>query len=67
MENEIIAKIEAQNAKLDAIFVSVEKTRKYFQFIMWATVITVLLPLIGLVIGIPIFLNSYMSQFEGLL
>lgn len=67
MENEIHAKIEAQNVKLDAIFVSVEKTRKYFQFIMWATVITVLLPLIGLVIGIPIFLNSYMGQFQGLI
>ncbi len=67
MENEILAKIEAQSTKLDAIFVSVEKTRKYFQFIMWVTVITVLLPLLGLVIGIPIFLNSFMGQFSGLL
>lgn len=67
MENEILAKIEAQNTKLDAIFVSVEKTRKYFQFIMWVTVITVLLPLLGLVIGIPIFMSSYMGQFEGLI
>jgi hypothetical protein len=67
MENEIVAKIEAQNAKLDAIFVSVEKTRKYFQIILWATVITVLLPLIGLLIGVPIFMSSYMGQFEGLL
>lgn len=67
MENEILAKLEAQNVKIDAIFVSVEKTRKYFQFIMWATVITVLLPLIGLIVAIPMFLSSYTGQLQGLI
>jgi len=67
MENEILLKMEAQNAKIDAIYISVEKTRKYFQVILWVTLATVLLPLLGLIIGIPIFINSYMGSFEGLL
>jgi hypothetical protein len=67
MDNEIRTKLEAQDQKLDAIYVSVEKTRKYFQIILWGTLATVALPLIGLLIGIPIFLNSYMSQLDGLL
>jgi len=67
MENEILSKIEAQNVKIEAIYSSVEKTRKYLLTIMWITILTVVLPLIGLIIGIPLFLNSYMSSFEGLL
>lgn len=67
MENEILAKLQAQDVKLEAMYTSVEKTRKYLQVIVWVTVITVLLPLLGLIIGIPVFINSYMSQFEGLL
>ena len=67
MENEIIAKLQAQDVKLDAIFKSVEKTRRYFQIIFWITVLTVLLPLLGLLFVVPVFMKSYMSQFEGLL
>jgi hypothetical protein len=67
MDNEIRTQLEAQDQKLDAIYVSVEKTRKYFQIILWGTLATVALPLLGLIIGIPIFLNSYMSQLDGLL
>ncbi len=67
MENEILAKMQAQDAKLDAIYTSTEKTRKYFQVILWVTIVTVLLPLLGLIIGIPMFINSYTSQFKGLI
>lgn len=45
--------------KLDAIFVSVEKTRKYFKWTMIITIVVIVLPLIGLVFAIPAFLNSY--------
>lgn len=44
--------------KVDAIYVSVEKTRKYF---LWTLVLTLLfffLPLIGLVFAIPFFLST---------
>jgi hypothetical protein len=67
MDNELRTRLDAQDQKLDAIFKSAEKTRKYFQVILWVTIITVLLPLLGLIIGIPMFINSYTSQFEGLI
>jgi len=67
MENEIFGKIKEQDAKLDAIWKSVEKTRKYFLVIIWITVILFVLPLIGLIFAIPSFLNLYSSSFDGLL
>ncbi|MDB5195237.1 MAG: hypothetical protein JWO84_421 [Parcubacteria group bacterium] len=53
-------------AKLDAIYVSTEKTRKYFQWTMYITIALVVLPLIGLVFAIPVFLNSYVGQIQNL-
>lgn len=67
MNEEIIKKIKEQETKIDAIYVSVEKTRKYFLAIIWISVIMFVLPLIGLAFVIPAFLNNYMSSFEGLL
>ena len=57
-------KLEEQAQKIDAIYVSVEKTRKY---IFWAFVITVaaiVLPMIGLVFAIPAFLNTYTAALN---
>jgi len=45
--------------KLDAIFVSVEKTRKYFKWTMIISIVVIVLPLIGLLFAIPKFLSSY--------
>ena len=56
-----------QDAKLDAIYRSVEKTRKYFLMIMWITIAMVILPLLGLLAVIPKFLNMYTSTLDGLL
>jgi len=45
--------------KIDAIYVSVEKTRKY---IFWTVVVTVVLfvvPLLGLVFAVPSFISTY--------
>ncbi len=67
MDTELKARLDAQDQKLDAIYKTTEKTRKYFQIIFWITIITVVLPLLSLIIGIPMFINAYMSQFEGLL
>ncbi|HEX9608719.1 MAG TPA: hypothetical protein VGA06_00700 [Candidatus Paceibacterota bacterium] len=66
MEQDIQKKLEDQDVKLDAIFRSVEKTRKYFLIIMWITVILVVLPVVGLVFAIPTFINTY-SSLNGLL
>jgi hypothetical protein len=59
MEPEIKTKLDALEQKTDAIFKSVEKTRKYFLIIMWITVVAVVLPVIGLLFAIPSFLSSY--------
>lgn len=59
METELTQRISALEAKVDAVYVSVEKIRKYF---LWTGIITValfILPLIGLIFVIPSFINSY--------
>lgn len=63
---ELQKKIEEQGIKIDAIYKSVEKTRKYFLMIIWVTVIAVVLPLIGLAFAIPAFLNNYVGSLNGL-
>lgn len=45
--------------KVDAIYVSTEKTRKYFLGMLVVTVIAFVLPLIGLLAAIPSFLSTY--------
>ena len=67
MEQDIQKKLEEQDAKLNAIYVSVEKTRKYFLIILWVTVIMIVLPAIALFFVIPSFLETYTSSLEGLL
>lgn len=65
MEQDIIKKLEEQQIKIDQIFISVEKTRKYFQWTMIITVALFVLPLIGLMFAIPSFLSQY-SQIQTL-
>ncbi|XKT75082.1 MAG: hypothetical protein ACJKSS_02860 [Patescibacteria group bacterium UBA2103] len=67
MEQDTQAKIEEMNAKLNAIYASVEKTRKYFLVTMWVTIAVFVLPLFGLIFVIPTFLNTYTQTLEGLL
>ena len=66
MDPEIKQKLEQQDAKLDAIYKSVEKTRKYFQMIFWVTIVLFILPLIGLLFIIPSFLSTYSGAIGGL-
>jgi len=52
-------KIDEMDAKLNAIYKSVEKTRKYFLITMWVTLGAFVIPAIGLVFVIPQFLQTY--------
>ena len=54
---EILQKLKEQEEKLDAIYRSAEKTRKYFLFNLILSVVLFVLPLIGLLIIIPQFLS----------
>lgn len=58
MEEEILKKFEAQDKKLDDIYRSIEKMRKYFLWTLIITVSMIVLPLIGLIFVIPMFLQS---------
>ena len=66
MENDIAKRIEALETKIDAIYVSTEKTRKYFQWTMIITIIVVVLPAIGLVFALPMFMTNYVGALSGL-
>jgi len=61
MDQEIKNKLDEQEAKLNAIYESVEKMRKYFLIAVWVTVLAIVLPLIGLLFAIPSFLKTYTS------
>lgn len=66
MEQSIKEQLEEQAQKIDAIYESVEKTRKYFQIILWSTVIMFVLPMVGLMFIIPSFIETYTTSISGL-
>ena len=59
MDQDLKNKLEEQAVKIDAIYKSVEKTRKYFLTIIWISIIMIVLPIIGLLFAIPSFLSTY--------
>jgi hypothetical protein len=63
--DEILKRLDEQEKKIGAIYVSVEKTRTYLMWTLIITVAVVVLPLIGLVIAIPSFLSLYSSSAGG--
>ncbi len=52
-------KLEALEKKLDAIYVSVEKTRKYFIWTGVITIAVIVLPLLALPFAIGQFMSAY--------
>ena len=66
MDQELQKRFDGQEAKIDAIYKSVEKTRRYFLMIIWVTVLAFVLPLIGLAFIIPSFLSSYGSSYSNI-
>ena len=66
MEQEILSRLQAQEELLNKVFISTEKTRKYFLWTMWGTVALFVLPLIGLMAVIPTFLSTVGGGALGL-
>jgi len=64
MEEDIKSRLDAQDKKLDAIYVSVEKTRKYFLWTLVATIIAFILPIIGIAIILPMVFGPLMSAYS---
>ena len=52
--------------KVDKIYVSVEKTRRYFMWTLIISIAVIVLPLIGLLITIPMYLNNLKTGLMGL-
>ena len=63
MEQELLNKLEEQEKKIDAIYVSVEKTRKYFLWTLIVTVVTIVLPIIILIVMIPWLMSTLGSAY----
>ncbi len=59
MEQEILKKITEQEQKIEEILRSVKKMRKYFLWTLIVTAVVIILPLIGLLLVIPSFINMY--------
>ncbi len=59
MDQEIKNKIDEQTLKINAIYSSVEKTRKYFLITMWVTILAIVLPMVGIGLLIPSFVQGY--------
>lgn len=55
---EVMKKLAELETRIDAIYKSAEKTRKYFLWMIIASVILFLLPLVGLIFIIPQFLSA---------
>jgi hypothetical protein len=64
MEQEILRKIEMQDEKLERIYQSVEKTRRYFLWTLIATLVMFFLPLLGLVFAVPFLLSSLSAAYS---
>lgn len=63
MDEIVLQKLAEQEKKIDAIFVSVEKTRKYFLWTLIASLVFFLLPVIGLMFAVPFFLSTLSSAY----
>ena len=66
MEEEIYKKIEAQDKKLEKIYNSIEKMRKYFLWTLIVTLVMIILPIIGLFLIIPKFFSILNGSGFGL-
>jgi len=67
MEEEILKRMRAQEEKIDQIYRSVEKTRKYFLWTLLATIIMFILPFLGIIVAIPWFIGVMSSTYGGMM
>lgn len=66
MEQELLQKLEAQEQRIAEIQRSVDQMRRYFLWMLIVTIAVIVLPLLGLIVVIPQFVNTYQSALEGL-
>jgi hypothetical protein len=64
MDPQLEQKLAEQDQKLDQIYASIEKMRKYFLWTMIITIATIILPLLALIAVIPWFLSVMSSAYS---
>ncbi|EKE18594.1 MAG: hypothetical protein ACD_9C00288G0003 [uncultured bacterium] len=67
MDEELLRKIDEQQIKIDAIYSSVEKLRKYFLWTLVVTLVTVVAPIVVLALMVPYLINTISSVYGGIL
>ncbi len=63
MEADVLKKLEEMERKIDSMFVSVEKLRRYFLWTLIITLVTVILPLIAIIFVAPWALGIFSSAY----
>jgi hypothetical protein len=61
---EILKKLAEQEIKIDAMYASVEKLRKYFMWTLIITVVTVVLPLLAMIVAVPYLMSTVSSMYQ---
>lgn len=63
MEQEILKRLEAQEALLQKVYVSAEQTRKYFLWTIIGSVVLFVLPLLVLGFVLPKFISTITAGY----
>ncbi len=66
MESELKQLIELQQKKIDEIYSTMEKIKKYMQWTLIASIVFFVLPLLAAILIIPFAISSYTSSLSGL-
>ncbi|OGG53416.1 hypothetical protein A3C20_02170 [Candidatus Kaiserbacteria bacterium RIFCSPHIGHO2_02_FULL_55_25] len=61
MDEELKQRMAMLERKIDAIYQTTEKTRKYFLWTLIVTLALVVLPAVGLLFAVPMFMATYSS------
>ena len=61
------SKLEAMTQKIDAIYVSVEKTRNYLKWTLIGTIVAFVLPLAFALFAVPAFISQYSANINTLI
>lgn len=64
---DLIQKLEKQEQQLEEIYKTVRQLRRYFLTTIAISVITFLLPIIGIIFSLPWLIRTFEESFEGLL
>jgi len=64
MEQELLEKMRVMEQKIDAMYTSVEKLRKYFLWTLIITFVTIVLPIIALAVVAPWALGTLSNAYN---